>query len=353
MVSGLSADKDYRLRLQWTDFHEDETDVFPMCRIADVSSIFSSSSNTSHSNSGFSSTTLVDFPSRFHLSICTVSEVDDAVDILRFIEHYRVLRVQHFFIYDTSSANKENNSVLPSLLKSYVDTGMVTLIPWHYSSCARSAPLNCPDSMLHMTNGFVEALVTPPAKVDVEAALSSCFLRFRGFSEWILSLDINEFIQLDASTSMGNIKAVDIPSLFNSIIRIQPGTNFVDFEIRSYHACNRQGNNSRWMRTVEALNISTDADEPKEGIISTRVRTTAVRTDVPLSKAIEHFAVKYTGFDLEVGSNLIPSGKRMLSSKNTTDSFRFRSSSRKYHARYFGHETYVVDPVIAFSLKLR
>jgi len=309
--SALTGITDYRIRLQWQESVEEETDAFPVCSSTtaaeshlSLSSSLSSPSSSTNSAPFFSvpytvnrtlTATTAKVPPRFQLSICTVSSTNSAPeDLHMFIDHYRALMVQHFFIYDTSPNSMDNKPGLNEVLKSYIDTGAVTVIPWHYSSCIDADPFRCPDPVLHFSSHAeptVVPLFRPPAQVQAEAALSSCFLRFRRYSEWILAVDKNEFIYIDKSKYLGHVKVVHIPSLLNSAARAQPGTNFVDFEVRSYRACHSQPDDipfarqdARWVRAVDSLNISFPEAETKESIISTRVHSAAVRSDVPLSR---------------------------------------------------------------------
>ena len=76
-----------------------------------------------------------------------------------------------------------------------MDEGVVTLVPWPYHNCVKGLASG---RSVHYGDNIS---FTPPRRITQTAALSSCYSRFRHTSQYMASLDIDEFIAWNNTSS--------------------------------------------------------------------------------------------------------------------------------------------------------
>ncbi len=120
------------------------------------------------------------------------------------LEYYLLLGVEHFYLYD----NNENDSAL-SVLRPYIDQGIVTHIPWPTIEDERLLT-GLDNSELFSTQHL---------------AYGDFILRFRDHCQWVLKVDIDEFayplssspysslVEYLNSLDSQRVKAVVIPEI--------------------------------------------------------------------------------------------------------------------------------------------
>jgi hypothetical protein len=206
----------------------------------------------------------------FSVVVCSATSRSPKLELLEWIEYYRLLGVEHFFIYDTcmnragefrrkdhgSNAQTEVehcSNLLSSALSYYVRSKIVTIIPWHYENCVRGMASGRGVSFLEKaekssmnasltTNGAIASKYSsfsPPRAIAQTAALSSCYLRFRHLSKYIIHVDDDEFITFSpsilhhynqsSSSSTATVQSETLKSLsHSSSVNRQPITSLHD-----------------------------------------------------------------------------------------------------------------------------
>ena len=126
-----------------------------------------SSENKTHENITIC-TSGVSVEKRQFLSMCTmVRNVDSFIP--DWLDFHRYLGVEHVYIYDNEEAHV---TTLPTTLKEYIADGYVTVIPWHHS--------------------------TSPMKTYLEVQIAhenDCIWRHKYDVEWMIKIDVDEYIQ--------------------------------------------------------------------------------------------------------------------------------------------------------------
>lgn len=70
---------------------------------------------------------------RHGMSICTATDRGSREHFVEWIEYHKLVGIDHFFIYDTAIRGGD----ITSLLRDYIDEGVVTVIPWKFMNCVR------------------------------------------------------------------------------------------------------------------------------------------------------------------------------------------------------------------------
>ena len=126
-----------------------------------------SSENKTHENITIC-TSGVSVEKRQFLSMCTmVRNVDSFIP--DWLDFHRYIGVEHVYIYDNEEAHV---TTLPTTLKDYIADGYVTVIPWHHS--------------------------TSPMKTYLEVQIAhenDCIWRHKYDVEWMIKIDVDEYIQ--------------------------------------------------------------------------------------------------------------------------------------------------------------
>ncbi len=94
---------------------------------------------------------------KYHISLCTMFK-DEAPYFKEWIEFHRIVGADHFYLYDNNSSDD-----FEAVLAPYIEKGIVTLIHWPEEHA--------------QTKGFED-----------------CIKRFRGESDWIGFIDVDEFL---------------------------------------------------------------------------------------------------------------------------------------------------------------
>ncbi|XP_038059548.1 beta-1,4-galactosyltransferase galt-1-like, partial [Patiria miniata] len=103
---------------------------------------------------------------RRELTLCTMVK-DMGKYIPDWLFYYKNLGVEHVYIYDN-----DPRTTMPEDLRGYLDTGFVTLIPWAHTPS--------PDKT------YLEVQI---------AHENDCLWRLRHNTEWVLKVDVDEFVQ--------------------------------------------------------------------------------------------------------------------------------------------------------------
>jgi hypothetical protein len=136
--------------------------------------------------------------------ICTATSRRSRPHLVEWIEYHLLLGVNHFVLYDTTipatlggvgsdrtaqrtptyhSATPSAEASLSNVIADYIAKGVVTVIPWPYNNCVRG-----------MASGRMAADFKVPGTIAHNAALASCYSRFRDSSRWIAHVDDDEFL---------------------------------------------------------------------------------------------------------------------------------------------------------------
>ena len=107
--------------------------------------------------------------------------------------------VDHFFIYNTATS-KSGQQALSAILSDYVRESIVTLVPWPYQNCVRNFT-NGGRSFFYYLNESRDhkdlRIFKPPNPISQTAALTSCFVRFKSTSKYMIHIDTDEFIAVN------------------------------------------------------------------------------------------------------------------------------------------------------------
>jgi hypothetical protein len=149
------------------------------------------------------------------LSICTtINAVDNTAELIEWIEFHLMRGVDHIFLYNTALIPRVQ-LLVNATLSGYVEKGLITIVPWFYENCVkgmasgRSIEIILDDfpawsSRYVKDNPDQKANSTsflPPKPIAQTAALGSCYSRFRHTSEYIMHIDVDEFV-LSRETSL-------------------------------------------------------------------------------------------------------------------------------------------------------
>lgn len=107
---------------------------------------------------------------RHHLAVTTLMKDEDPF-LREWIEYYRLLGADHFYIYDNRSLHR---TAIRRLLRPYVDQGIVTLLDWDYpyiSGAADNSWRYCQRGQMH-----------------------HCLYKYGQHSTWMLFIDVDEFV---------------------------------------------------------------------------------------------------------------------------------------------------------------
>ena len=155
------------------------TPLFPVCK---SSELLSPSAKTSTSIYQYS------------LTVCTATARTDRAALVEWIEYHKLLGVDHFFIYLTSEHRRHRDMV--AAVSDYIEEGTVTLVPWAYKNCVEGMAGG--RSAQWVENGEKYVFLQPKA-ISQTAALASCYSRYKRFSPYMMHIDDDEFIALDAA----------------------------------------------------------------------------------------------------------------------------------------------------------
>jgi len=109
---------------------------------------------------------------KYDLCICAVLN-NDSEYLLEWIEHHRLVGVDHFYLY-----NNGRDDFVRQALKPLIKKDVVTLIPWKQKA-----------SFNEIENGFVWALST-----QIPAYENATYLRGTAETKWLICLDLNEYL---------------------------------------------------------------------------------------------------------------------------------------------------------------
>ena len=179
--------------------------------------------------------------------------------LTEWLEHLRLLGVEHVFIFDTKGGDIEGGQrdsrqarqqeddaaddddvdsgnsggqSLRSLLSVYQDLGLVTVVDWPWAGCSRGFTCNHP---VEVPGG--SRPVQPPNRLEM--AISVCYTRFRDASRWMLVLPDApaEFLALDTSHRLDGERVSDLPSLIAVSTASYRNLAALEFTRQSYISC--------------------------------------------------------------------------------------------------------------------
>lgn len=117
---------------------------------------------------------------RYELSICTIFK-DEFKDLKEWIDYHQMMGVDHFYIYNTGSAD-----LLNGILSPYIQERIVTLIPWITN-------FDKDQSSYRWTLG-----------IEIPAYENAVNFLARDQTKWLVCLNLDEFLV----SEHGNIKEV-------------------------------------------------------------------------------------------------------------------------------------------------
>lgn len=224
------------------------TKLFTVCPQLQLNSIDQKTVNnqTTGTTSYVNDEGSIDGTYAYNISMCMSTTSHRKSYLLEWIEYHRMIGVQHFFLYDRNVASINNSrsssrktsrsndngdeddidndndninyglqgntnnrlqnssksevnrnynsrSMLQDILLNYIDTGIVTVIPWPY--------LDCVDGMAcdHTLSTLDNVEFSPPPKLQKYTSMMSCYMRFKSSSKWIAFADDNEFIGINSA----------------------------------------------------------------------------------------------------------------------------------------------------------
>jgi hypothetical protein len=119
--------------------------------------------------------TLTDTEKKYDISICAIFK-DEALYLKDWIEYHLNIGVDHFYLYNIGSSDRYEQ-----VLKTYIRKNIVTLVNW-------------PEALTyHDDNAFKWALST-----QIPAYENAVNFLARNETQWLVFLDINEFLVLPA-----------------------------------------------------------------------------------------------------------------------------------------------------------
>eukprot|EP01035_Chromulina_nebulosa_P024674 gene24674-32136_t len=137
-------------------------------------------------------------------SVCTAIMGGRRETMVEWIEYHRLIGIEHFFIYNTATS-ESGQQALSAILSDYVHERIVTLVPWPYQNCVRNFT-NGGRSFFYYLNESRDhkdlRIFKPPNPISQTAALTSCFVRFKSTSKYMIHIDIDEFIAVNKDGMM-------------------------------------------------------------------------------------------------------------------------------------------------------
>lgn len=109
---------------------------------------------------------------KYNLSVCAMFK-NESKNIREWIEYHRIIGVDHFYLYENGA-----NDGFMKVLRPYINRKMVTLIPW-------------PDNIQKQEG---ENLYKWSLSTQIPAYENAIILHARNDTEWLIFLDIDEFI---------------------------------------------------------------------------------------------------------------------------------------------------------------
>ena len=134
----------------------------------------------------------------YNISVCTASDRFERGSMVEWLEYYKLLGVDHFFIYNTAV---ENQGHAYRVLEDYIKEGFVTIVGWPYQNCVKGMASGRYTSW-HTPEKRMEFY--PPKAIAQSGALSSCMTRFKRFTQYMIHIDDDEFIAFN-STIINNL----------------------------------------------------------------------------------------------------------------------------------------------------
>mmetsp|Transcript_30717 Transcript_30717/g.44063 ORF Transcript_30717/g.44063 Transcript_30717/m.44063 type:complete len:483 (-) Transcript_30717:508-1956(-) len=182
---------------------------------------------------------------RFNLSICsaTMAATASRAQLVEWMEFHRLAGVQHFFLYDTSLSPRalRRPSLLSRLLGDYIAQGLLTVVPWPFSNCARNFASG--SWVLWLEKGQKAPRfngLQPPRAIAQTAALASCLSRFKSSSRYLLHLDVDEFLAVTPRPSRRPHSPGDLAALADKFFQHHLTTPALIFSpVQMYHCSNR------------------------------------------------------------------------------------------------------------------
>lgn len=126
---------------------------------------------------------------KYGLSLCSATNRANRKQLVEWIEYYLLMGVEHVFIYDTSIEPHVSN--LKIVLSDYIEEGIVSVIEWHYMNCVRGMASG--RSIVFIENSTTHHFAAPKP-ISQNAALASCYVRFKHTSKYIIHVDDDEFM---------------------------------------------------------------------------------------------------------------------------------------------------------------
>ena len=129
----------------------------------------------------------------YDISVCTASDRFVREDMVEWLEYYKLIGVDHFFIYNTAL---DNQGQAYRVLEDYIKEGFVTIVSWPYQNCVKGMASGRYASW--RLNG-TKYEFHPPKAIAQSAALTSCMTRFKRFTEYMMHVDDDEFIAFNTT----------------------------------------------------------------------------------------------------------------------------------------------------------
>jgi hypothetical protein len=109
---------------------------------------------------------------KYNLSICSLF-TDEAKHSKEWIEYHRLVGVDHFYLYYCG-----NSEVPKGVLKSFIKSGIVTLIPWNVKTTANKDEDTCNWAL----------------STQIPAYENAIHVRGASDTKWLVCLDMNEYL---------------------------------------------------------------------------------------------------------------------------------------------------------------
>jgi len=142
----------------------------------------------------------------YKTAVCTMIQ-NESRYIPEWIEYHRLLKVDHFFVY-----NDRSTDAIHDVLRPYIEKGIVTLMEWGPDNRTVDSSLVWPD---------------PPFSVTQRYAIADCVYNKQYVADWIGVWDVDEFFYI------ADKQFPDIPSLISGYVEPRgwtsvqiPATNF-------------------------------------------------------------------------------------------------------------------------------
>lgn len=139
---------------------------------------------------------------KYHLAITTLFKYE--IDYLKeWLEHHLKMGVEHFYLYDN---NKRDDTRALSVLKEYMDKGLVTYIRWPYSYVLYNFKIKyCwPNDSFSFTQS---------------AQINDAVYRSKGETKWLLYCDLDEyFFSLNGKSMEENVETIAAGKEVSSLV---------------------------------------------------------------------------------------------------------------------------------------